>query len=95
MAAKRWIIPLHRTPAGRWVLAAALTALAAALICLAVFRPVREPTVSPRLQAAAQGLTEYGVALRGIYERSDMECKQAVLANLPKLAEEYIYPYFV
>jgi LAS superfamily LD-carboxypeptidase LdcB len=33
--------------------------------------------------------------LRGIYERSDMECKQAVLANLPKLAEEYIYPYFV
>jgi LAS superfamily LD-carboxypeptidase LdcB len=33
--------------------------------------------------------------LRGIYERSDMECKRAVLANLPKLAEEYIYPYFV
>lgn len=33
--------------------------------------------------------------LRNIYERSDMECKQAVLANLPKLAEEYIYPYFV
>ena len=33
--------------------------------------------------------------LRRIYERSDMECKQAVLANLPKLAEEYIYPYFV
>ena len=33
--------------------------------------------------------------LRGIYERSDMECKRAVLANLPQLAEEYIYPYFV
>ena len=33
--------------------------------------------------------------LRNIYERSDMKCKQAVLANLPKLAEEYIYPYFV
>ena len=33
--------------------------------------------------------------LRGIYERSEMECKQAVLANLPKLAEDYIYPYFV
>ena len=33
--------------------------------------------------------------LRGIYERSNMECKCAVLANLPKLAEEYIYPYFV
>ena len=33
--------------------------------------------------------------LRGIYEQSDMECKRAVLANLPKLAEEYIYPYFV
>ncbi len=33
--------------------------------------------------------------LRSIYERSDMECKRAVLANLPQLAEEYIYPYFV
>ena len=33
--------------------------------------------------------------LRRIYEQSDMECKRAVLANLPKLAEEYIYPYFV
>ena len=33
--------------------------------------------------------------LRRIYERSDMECKRAVLANLPQLAEEYIYPYFV
>jgi len=35
------------------------------------------------------------VELRRIYERSDMECKRAVLANLPQLAEEYIYPYFV
>ena len=33
--------------------------------------------------------------LRGIYERSDMECKRAVLTNLPQLAEDYIYPYFV
>ena len=33
--------------------------------------------------------------LRSIYERSEMECKRAVLANLPQLAEEYIYPYFV
>ena len=33
--------------------------------------------------------------LRRIYERSEMECKRAVLANLPKLAEEYIYPYFI
>ena len=33
--------------------------------------------------------------LRGIYERSEMECKSVVLARLPKLAEEYIYPYFV
>ena len=33
--------------------------------------------------------------LRNIYERSDMECKQAVLDNLPHLAEEYIYPYFI
>ena len=33
--------------------------------------------------------------LRSIYERSDMECKRVVLANLPQLAEEYIYPYFI
>ena len=33
--------------------------------------------------------------LRGIYERSDMECKRVVLARLPELADEYIYPYFV
>ena len=33
--------------------------------------------------------------LRRIYERSEMECKRAVLANLPQLAENYIYPYFV
>ena len=33
--------------------------------------------------------------LRGIYEQSEMECKRVVLARLPKLAEEYIYPYFV
>ena len=33
--------------------------------------------------------------LRSIYERSEMECKRAVLANLPQLAEDYIYPYFV
>lgn len=30
-----------------------------------------------------------------IYEGSDMACKQVVLARLPQLAEEYIYPYFV
>ena len=33
--------------------------------------------------------------LREIYERSDMECKRVVLARLPELAENYIYPYFV
>ena len=33
--------------------------------------------------------------LRKIYEGSDMACKQVVLARLPQLAEEYIYPYFV
>ena len=33
--------------------------------------------------------------LRKIYESSDMACKQVVLARLPQLAEEYIYPYFV
>ena len=34
-------------------------------------------------------------SLRSIYERSDMECKRVVLARLPKLAEDYIYPYFI
>ena len=33
--------------------------------------------------------------LRKIYENSDMACKKVVLARLDKLAEEYIYPYFV
>ena len=33
--------------------------------------------------------------LRSIYEQSDMACKRVVLARLSKLAEEYIYPYFV
>lgn len=33
--------------------------------------------------------------LQKIYEGSDMACKQVVLARLPQLAEEYIYPYFV
>ena len=33
--------------------------------------------------------------LRKIYEGSDMACKRVVLARLPHLAEEYIYPYFV
>ena len=33
--------------------------------------------------------------LRKIYEGSDMACKQVVLARLPQLAEEYIFPYFI
>ena len=33
--------------------------------------------------------------LREIYQQSDMACKRVVLARLPELAEEYIYPYFV
>ena len=33
--------------------------------------------------------------LRKIYDGSDMACKRVVLAHLPQLAEEYIYPYFV
>ena len=33
--------------------------------------------------------------LRKIYESSDMACKKVVLAKLPQLAEEYIYPYFI
>ena len=33
--------------------------------------------------------------LRKIYEGSDMACKRVVLAHLPQLAEEYIYPYFI
>ena len=33
--------------------------------------------------------------LRHIYEQSDMACKKVVLARLDKLAEEFIFPYFV
>ena len=33
--------------------------------------------------------------LRGLYEKNDIACKDAILANLPQLAEEYIYPYFI
>ena len=33
--------------------------------------------------------------LRKIYEGSDMACKKVVLARLPQLAEEYIFPYFI
>lgn len=33
--------------------------------------------------------------LRSIYEKSDIACKDAILANLPQLAEDYIYPYFI
>jgi len=33
--------------------------------------------------------------LREIYEHSEMACKRVVLARLDKLAEEYIYPYFI
>lgn len=33
--------------------------------------------------------------LRDIYRASDIACKNVILARLPQLAEEYIYPYFV
>ena len=33
--------------------------------------------------------------LRRIYERTDIACKSALLDNLDKLAEDYIYPYFI
>lgn len=33
--------------------------------------------------------------LRSIYEKTDIACKSALLDNLDKLAEEYIYPYFI
>ena len=33
--------------------------------------------------------------LRNIYEKTDIACKSALLDNLDKLAENYIYPYFV
>lgn len=33
--------------------------------------------------------------LRAIYEKTDIACKSALLDNLDKLAEEYIYPYFI
>lgn len=33
--------------------------------------------------------------LREIYKASDIACKKVILDRLPKLAEEYIYPYFI
>lgn len=33
--------------------------------------------------------------LRNIYRNSDIACKKAILGNLDKLAEEFIYPYFI
>lgn len=33
--------------------------------------------------------------LRSLYEKTDIACKSALLDNLEKLAEDYIYPYFV
>lgn len=33
--------------------------------------------------------------LRNIYENSEMACKKVVLARLDKLAEDFIYPYFL
>lgn len=33
--------------------------------------------------------------LKKIYETSDMECKNVVIARLDKLAEDFIYPYFI
>lgn len=33
--------------------------------------------------------------LRQIYEKTDIACKSALLDNLDRLAQDYIYPYFV
>ena len=33
--------------------------------------------------------------LRSLYEKTDIACKSALLDNLEKLAEDYIYPYFL
>ena len=33
--------------------------------------------------------------LRDIYRNTDIACKGPLLANLDRLAEDYIYPYFV
>lgn len=47
------------------------------------------PTSRKRLENFS--LTE----LRRIYERTDIACKSALLDNLDRLAEDYIYPYFI
>lgn len=47
------------------------------------------PTSRRRLEHFSLG------TLRKIYEGSDMACKKVVLARLDKLAEEYVYPYFI
>ena len=33
--------------------------------------------------------------LRSLYEKTDIACKSALLDNLDKLAEDFIYPYFL
>lgn len=41
-------------------------------------------------------LKEFSLStLRHIYENIDIACKQALLDNLDKLADDYIYPYFI
>ena len=34
-------------------------------------------------------------ALRDIYRKTDIACKRVILARLDKLAEDFIYPYFI
>ena len=34
-------------------------------------------------------------ALRDIYREIDIACKRVILARLDKLAEDFIYPYFI
>lgn len=48
------------------------------------------------LPTSRKRLENFSLAeLRSIYERTDIACKSALLDNLERLADDYIYPYFI
>lgn len=48
------------------------------------------------LPTSRRRLENFSLAeLRSIYERTDIACKSALLDNLDRLADDYIYPYFI
>lgn len=48
------------------------------------------------LPTSRKRLENFSLAeLRSIYERTDIACKSALLDNLDRLADDYIYPYFI